>query len=385
MFTRDIRISRDDSFFLFGARGTGKTALLRATFTTEEALYIDLLKTSEFDSLSLNPETLLARIAKLPDSVSWVIIDEVQKIPRLLDLVHHQIENSRFKFALTGSSARKLKRGSANLLAGRAVVYNLFPLTFHELGASFDLNETLSWGTLPPIINTKSPTSRQKKLRSYAHSYLKEEIQQEQLVRMLDPFHRFLLVAAQMNGQILNYAAISRDCGASEKSVKEYFSILEDTLLGFLLPPFHESIRKQQRENPKFYFFDGGVQRALSQTLRVAIEPQTYAFGRAFEAFIINEINRRQSYQELDYSLSYLRTKDDAEIDLILERPGLPRALIEIKSAAVVHENDLTSLKRFARDFQNAEAFCLCMDPHPKKYGQVSVLPWQLGFKELGL
>lgn len=385
MVDRLLELPKDESFFLFGARGTGKTSLLKQIFAQDETLYIDLLKPSEFESLHANPESLLARIAKLPAAVSWIVIDEIQKVPKLLDLVHHQIESTKYKFALTGSSSRKLKRGAANLLAGRAVVYNLFPLTSREIGESFDLRTSLTWGTLPLIYATKSETTRAKKLRAYAHTYLREEVQQEQLIRALEPFHRFLLVAAQSNGAILNYAAIARDCGVGEKSVQEYFTILEDTLIGKLLPPFHESIRKRQRHNPKFYFFDEGVQRALSQTLRVALAPQTFAFGRAFESFLVNEINRLQSYRELDYSLSYLRTKDDAEIDLIIERPGLPRALVEIKSARTIQQVDVAPLQRLHREFKNAEAFCLSLDPHPKKFGSVNVLPWELGLRELGL
>jgi predicted AAA+ superfamily ATPase len=385
MIKRLINIPKDESFFLLGARGTGKTSLLKQLFGPEEALYIDLLKPAEFSELSLNPDSLLARMAGLPDTTSWVIIDEIQKLPKLLDLVHHQIENTKYKFALTGSSARKLKRGAANLLAGRAVVYNLFPLTSRELESSFNLDESLSWGTLPLILAAKNPSTRIKKLRTYAHTYLKEEIQQEQLVRTLEPFHRFLLVAAQSNGTILNYSAIGRDCGVGEKTVQEYFKILEDTLVGTILPAFHESIRKRQSHNPKFYFFDCGVQRALAQTLRLVPEPHSFTFGRAFETFIVNEVVRLQSYQELDFSLSYLRTKDDAEIDLIVERPGMPRALIEIKSSTSIKEQDVSTLQRLHRDFRNSEAFCFSLDPHAKKFGPVRALHWRDGLKEIGL
>lgn len=321
----------------------------------------------------------------LPNNTKWVVIDEVQKIPKLLDAVHRQMEAKGLLFALTGSSSRKLKTGGANLLAGRAVVYNLYPFTASELGNTFSLDSALNWGTLPILQRAQSDATRRKILQAYAHSYLREEIQQEQIVRKLEPFHRFLAVAAQMNGQIINFSAIARDCGVNERTVRTYFEILEDTLVGFLLQPFHESIRKRQRENPKFYFFDPGIVRALSQTLTVPVVSGSYEYGRMFESFIIHEIHRLARYQDLDWTLSYLRTKDGAEIDLILDRPGHPRALIEIKSAARVTPDDLTQLKRFLPEFKNVESYCLSNDPRPQRFGEIQAVPWKQGLKKLGL
>lgn len=383
MVKRLLHLPPNNSFFLFGARGTGKTHLLKEHFKNIPSLYIDLLDPDTNQTLSLRPATLRQRLDALPNETKWVIIDEIQKIPALLDIAHQQIESTRFKFALTGSSARKLKHGGANLLAGRAFVQHLFPLTTVELGSSFSLEAALRWGTLPRIFALSQDSDKQDFLRSYTHTYLQEEITQEQVVRKLDPFRRFLNVAAQMSGQIVNFSKISRDTGASVITVQSYFHILEDTLIGFLLEPFHESIRKRQRDNPKFYFFDTGVLHALQNTLTVDLPPQTYAFGVAFEHFIINEIHRLQAYKKKDFRLSYLRTKDGVEIDLIIERPGLPRALIEIKSTDNVGVDDIRSLKHLSRDIPNSTAYCFSLDSTPQKIDGVWCLPWQEGLKKI--
>ena len=188
-----------------------------------------------------------------------------------------------------------------------------------------------------------------------------------------------------MSGQILNFTKIAREIGSSTVTVQSYFQILEDTLIGNLVEPFDESVRKRQRGNPKFYFFDTGVQRALNNTLQVELAPQTYAFGVAFEHFIVNEIHRLQAYGKKDYRLSYLRTKDGVEIDLIIERPGMKRALVEIKSTERITDEDIRSLTILGKDVPNSEAFCLSRDPNAKKIGAVSCLPWQEGLVQLGL
>lgn len=385
MFNRLIKLQENNSFFLFGARGTGKTMLLKERFKAPRALYLDLLDPQQDEMYSLRPRTLLEQLAALPHETEWIVIDEIQKAPKLLDLVHQQIEASRFKFALSGSSARKLKHGGANLLAGRAFVNSLYPLTARELGEQFSLQEALTWGTLPRLFVLSGTEDKRDFLRTYTHAYLKEEITAEQLVRKLTPFRRFLSVAAQMSGQIVNFSKIAREVGASTPTVQTYFEILEDTLIGFLLEPFHESVRKRQRDNPKFYFFDTGVQRALHNALTVELKPHTYAFGLAFEHFLINEINRLQAYGKKDYRLSYLHTKDGVEIDLIIERPGLQRALVEIKSTERVGEEDVRALQQLGKDISHSEAFCLSLDPTPKKIGAVNCLPWQRGLTEIGL
>jgi predicted AAA+ superfamily ATPase len=385
MFNRLINFPKNNNFFLFGARGTGKTHLLKERFREIPTLYIDLLDPDQNETFNLKPRSLIEQLGALGPETEWIIIDEIQKAAKLLDIVHQQIEQSRFKFALTGSSARKLRHGSANLLAGRAFVFHLFPLTAREIGDQFALQPALAWGTLPRVMTLAASEDRRDFLRAYTHTYLQEEITQEQIVRRLDPFRRFLVVAAQMSGQIVNFSKIAREVGASTLTVQSYFQILEDTLIGSLIEPFHESVRKRQRGNPKFYLFDTGVQRALNNTLQVELLPQTYAFGVAFEHFVVNEINRLQSYGKKDYRQSYLRTKDGVEIDLVIERPGLKRALVEIKSTERVADEDIRPLARLGKDVANSEAFCLTRDPTPKRIGTVLCLPWQHGLIELGL
>ena len=348
-------------------------------------LWIDLLDPEQEDRYSRRPGELSDQIAARAEDLQWVIIDEVQKVPRLLDVVHSQIEKTQVKFALTGSSARKLKKNTTNLLAGRAFVYNLFPFTHIELGNSFDLEQVLRFGTLPGLTKFDSDAEKQAFLRAYALTYLKEEVWAEHFVRRLDPFRRFLEVAAQCNGELINFTNVARDVGADVKTIQSYFEILEDTLLGTLIEPFHTSIRKRQTKAPKFFLFDTGVKRALDRTLTVDLRPTTYAYGRAFEHFIIIEALRLSFYKQNDYRFSYLRTKDGAEIDLVVERPGIGPALLEIKSKKHVDERDTRILESFLKDLSGAEAFCLSRDPIAKKIGRVNALYWTEGFKEIGL
>jgi predicted AAA+ superfamily ATPase len=387
MINRLFNPSKKHSFFLFGARATGKTTALKMFFKEEDVHWVDLLDLELEQQISRRPSLFSEQLKELKvkrPKVNWVVIDEVQKVPELLNTVHKEIEEGRLLFAITGSSARKLKRGGANLLAGRAIAHSLFPLTHLELGESFDLSGALRWGTLPKVMSV-SEELKADYLRTYANTYVKEEVIAEQLVRKVQPFRAFLEVAAQCAGQILNFSKIARDVGTDPVSVQSYFEILEDTLLGFMLKPFHESIRKRQRQNPKFYFFDLGVQNALARTLNVPLIQGSSAYGNAFEQFVAVEIFRLNSYLKKDWELSYLRTKDDAEIDLILDRPGLPRALIEIKSTNRIDESYLRNIQNLGAAIPHSDAFCFSQDPIRKKLGNVTCLPWQEGFVEIGL
>ena len=385
MINRIIQFSGKNSFFLFGARGTGKTHLLKERYTSDSNWYIDLLNPELAKKYLLHPTVFAQELAAKKLVPEWVIIDEVQKVPALLDLIHQQIESGKQKFILSGSSVRKLKRGAANLLAGRAFVYNLYPLTAKEMGGRFDMEEALNWGTLPKLLDYSDVQDKKEYLRAYANTYLREEILQEQIIRNLEPFQRFLPVAAQMAGKIINYSKIALDAGTSVPTIQSYFQILEDTLLGFTLSQFHESIRKRQRSNPKFYFFDSGIQRALSEELNVSMNPRTFQYGHAFEQVVINEINRLQSYYRKDYRLSYLHTGAGVEIDLIIERPGMKRAAIEIKSTSTISVSDLRGLLSLGKDIPNCELFCFSMDKVPKIIEGVQCLPWQAGLVEVGL
>jgi predicted AAA+ superfamily ATPase len=383
MLLRLLNLPQNNSFFLFGARGTGKSTLTKKTFH-KRAFYINLLLASEEDRYARNPDTLAAEVIALPPHITHIIIDEVQKIPKLLDIVHNLIESTDKRFILTGSSARRLKMTGVNLLAGRAFVYHLYPFSFIELGEKFSLEKALRWGMLPKIAFFSTDEEKLQFLLAYSQTYLKEEIWAEHFIKNLDPFRRFLEVSAQCNGKIINYAKVARDVGVDDKTVKEYFSLLEDTLIGFYLETFQHSFRKRLSQKPKFYYFDTGVSRALSRQLTVPLKPKTSVYGEAFEHFIITECIKLASYYKPEYRFSYLKTKDDNEIDLVVERPGLPLLFIEIKSNDNISIEDLSAFIKIVSDFkpEPCEAICFSNDPHAKQYGQVSVFPWQEGIKK---
>jgi predicted AAA+ superfamily ATPase len=337
-----------------------------------------------------DPERFGRFVDGLSPSIQTVVVDEIQRVPRLLDVIHRKVEDRKRKnaaplqFIMTGSSARKLKRGAANLLAGRAFVYHLFPLTAKELERDFDLRTALEYGSLPEVWNLKEKELVIRYLEAYSRTYLKEEVWNEQIIRKLEPFSFFLEVAAQMNGKVLNFSRIARDIGVDTKTVKSYFQILEDTLLGHVLPPHHRSLRKRQLTNPKFYFFDTGVKRALDRTLTVPLLPQTYAFGEAFEHFLFLEMQRRNEYNKLDYRFSYLQTHDGAEVDFVIERPGKPTALVEVKSATRIDSSMVKHLNRFCREFSACESFLLSLDTTAQAIGTVRALYWEEGLQALG-
>jgi len=382
MLYRTQKLNKNNSFFLFGGRGTGKTTLLKQLFTDEETLWIDLLTDADEDLYGRHPDELSHILDR--KKYKRVVIDEVQKAPKILDVVQHEMwKDQDVQFILTGSSSRKLKRGAGNLLAGRAFIYQLFPLTSFELGGAFDLKNALEFGTLPKLLQYSNREDKNEFLRAYAKTYLREEIQIEQVVRKLDPFRGFLEVAAQSNGKIINYSKISKDVGVDDKTIYSYFSILEDTLIGFRLPAFHRSVRKQQSGAPKFYFFDTGITRALSGTLTVELLPQTFAFGNAFEHLVILECIRLNEYNKLDYKFSYLKTKDDAEIDLIIQRPGKAELLVEIKSTQRVTNEHISQIRRFKRDWQQpCDAEIWSLDPNEKEIDGVRCIHWQSGLQK---
>ena len=385
MFRRLLQVSRGNSFFLFGARGTGKTTYIGEAFDPDASLYLDLLDPEVEDRYRRRPGRLDSEVRALPAAVEWILIDEVQRAPRLLDVVHRLIEGTGKRFVLTGSSGRKLRRGASNLLAGRAFVYNLYPLTVPELQDAFVLDDALRWGTLPRIYSLAGREEKHAYLRAYALTYLKEEIVAEQIIRRLDPFREFLEVAALSSGTIINYANIARDVGADPKTIVSYFSILEDTHVGFHLPAYHRSIRKQQRANPKFYYFDIGVKRSLERTLELPLRSGTYEFGKAFEHFVITQILHLSRYRFPDWRMFYLQTGAGVEIDLVIERPGMPVALIEIKSSERIDERDTRGLAAFTGDFARPLALCISRDPARMQIGGVLCLHWRAALQDLGL
>lgn len=381
MINRLLPLPNDESFFLFGPRGVGKTTLLKSLPWFSNALYINLLKPSEENRFSRNPDELLSIVQLLPKKTTHIIIDEVQKLPILLDLVHELIETTDKYFILTGSSARKLKQGGANLLAGRAFVYHLFPFTDSEIPTHDPFIHYLQWGTLPKIFEFKTPEKKALYLDAYTNTYLKEEIWAEQFIRELAPFRRFLEVAAQSNGKLINFSNLARDVGVSDQTIQKYYSILEDTLIGFFLEAFQGSFRKRLSKTPKFYFFDSGVVRALTNQLNVPLTQGTSYFGDVFEHFIILQCRQMAGYYHRDYRFSYLKTKDDAEVDLVIERPGLPLLLLEIKSTQQVQSEQLKTLKQISADLGSCEAICFSCDPYPKQIDGIKVFPWKQGIQ----
>ncbi|MBK7962793.1 MAG: ATP-binding protein [Bdellovibrionales bacterium] len=377
MIRRIQTLSKFNSLFLFGARSTGKSTLIRQLFGQEEALWIDLLSEQDEERFGRHPDELSKALSV--KKYTRVIIDEIQKSLKLLDIVQIEMEKHRnTQFILTGSSARKLKHGSGNLLGGRAFHFRLFPLTYRELGERFDLNLVLQFGSLPKIFEYNDLDDIKEFLRGYVSIYLKEEVLAEQLVRNLDPFRDFIEIAAQSSGRIINFSKIAREVGVDDKTIKTYYQILEETLVGFYLPPFHRSIRKRQRESPKFFLFDTGVKRAIEKTLRVELLPQTYAYGESFEHFLVSECFRLNEYLKLDFKMSYLRTKDDLEIDLIIERPGAPDLLIEIKSTTRVTQDDARQLNLVIKDWdRDAIAEVWSLDGLEKKEGFVQTRHWK--------
>lgn len=384
MIQRKLNLSNSNSFFLFGPRGVGKSTLLSERFSSRDTLVIDLLDPTQMD-LFLGDITRFQALINDPlHRHKRVLIDEIQKMPRLLDVVQSQIVQHKRQFILTGSSARKLKQQGSNLLAGRAWTFSLYPFTSSELGDQFDLKKALEIGLLPEAFLANTFNDSKEYLSAYVGTYLQKEIQQEQWVRKLEPFRKFLAIAAQMNGKIVNCSKIAREIGINDVTVSHYFEILQDTLLGFYLPAFHKSVRKAQKQAPKFYLIDSGIKRALDRTLTVELLPQTSAWGEAFEHFVILEILKTVSYYRLDWELFYVRTKDDQEIDLVIDRPGKPRALIEIKSKNRILAEDAKTLENLGNDLDpQADRYIFSMDHIQQTWGKTISLQWQRGLEIL--
>lgn len=379
MYQRKINPDPEYSFFLFGARGTGKTSWLKHELKKQKnTVWIDLLDEEEYLKFLTRPQLLVEILGDDHPLDSVVVIDEIQRVPALLNYVHKLIEDKGYIFALTGSSARKLKRSGANLLAGRALLNKLHPLTSFELGNDFDLIQILNWGSLPSVQKKASNKFKSNYLKTYVQTYLKQEIKEEQIIRNLSPFIKFLEVAAQMNGQILNFSNIARHCGVDSHAIDRYFEVLIDTMLGFYLEPYHESVRKRQIQHAKFYFFDLGVKRALENMLTVPIiERGGSSFGDAFEHFYILELIRLNDYYEKDYKFSYLRTGNDVEFDIIVERPGKDKILIEIKSTDFVDEIEVSKREDLQKDLMPNEFWIVCREKRKRRIRSAQIIPWQ--------
>ncbi len=330
-----------ETFFLWGPRQTGKSTLLRTTYG--ETRWVDLLKADVFRRYVTRPESLREELeAEPPGPRQQIVIDEIQKVPALLDEVHWMIENRGLHFALCGSSARKVRRGAANLLGGRATRYELHGLTAAELGRDFDLDRLLEHGYLPRIYESRRP---RQLLESYVADYLKEEIAAEGLVRNLPVFSDFLDAAALGDGEIVNFSNIARECGVSSHTTKSHFQILEDTLLGRWLPAYRKRPKRRVIGAPKFYFADVGVVNRLAK--RGALLPGSELYGKAFENWVFHELSAFVSYRDIDGGLSYWRLASGIEVDFVL---GDMQLAIEAKSSERITRDHLKGLRSLVED-----------------------------------
>ena len=355
------------SFFLFGPRATGKTFLIREQLA-EQALVIDLLRSDLYLRLSGSPIELEAIIAA-SGSHSVIVIDEVQKVPQLLDEVQRLIETQHLTFLLTGSSARKLRRGQANLLAGRAWQANLFPLTWAELAdGHFDLDRYLRYGGLPTVYLSQDPD---EELQAYVHTYLSEEIQAEGLVRRLPQFSRFLQVAALSNGQMLNFTNIGNDAQVPPSTVREYYYILEDTLLGFLLPPWTQSRKRKAITTAKFYLSDTGVTHTLAGTR--TLDRNSDLYGRSFEHWIGMELRAALSYQRTHQPLSYWRSTHGQEVDFIIG----DETAIEVKASRRVGDRNGKGLRALQEEGVLKRFYLVSQDPVDRVSDDIHWIHWQ--------
>ena len=387
MINRLLNLPKEHTFFLFGPRQTGKSTLLKANFKPEVTLFYDLLKSDEYLRLSANPSLFRQEILARSPGITHVVVDEIQRIPELLNEIHHLIEQPGAPyFCLSGSSSRKLKRSHANLLGGRAWTFHLFPLTHQEAGGtSFSMDKALNFGTLPPLYLCNTREDAQRTLKSYVETYLKEEIQAEAIVRNLGGFLRFLVLAADENGNILNYSNLARETGTNYQTIKDYFQILEDTLIGFFLLPYSRSTRKRLIKHPKFYFFDTGVQRALAKRVSVELQPKTFEFGNVFEHFMIIEIMRLAAYKEKDYRFSFYHSSTHAEVDLIVETPQGETYAIEIKSSENPDSSALKGLYSFQEICPSAKLYCVCLASRKRQIKNITIYPWRDIFEVVGL
>ena len=357
----DIENRLDEAMFLFGGRQVGKSTLLKERFP--KAVYIDLLNSEVRNRFRQHPEEFRESLLRLPPE-TLVIVDEIQKVPDLLDEVHWLMVNKGLFFILSGSSARKLKKSGANNLGGRAIPETLFPLVSAEI-PDYDLDRAIQNGMIPRHYMVANARNR---LKSYIELYLQEEILEEAAVRKVDDFVRFLEVAAISDGEILNYDNVAADCGVSANTVKAYYKILCDTLLGFEVPAYRKVIKRKLTKSPRFYFFDVGVANYL--TGRHHLAPKTPAYGHAFEHLVLQEIVAYLGYKNSDEELTYWHTYDDVEVDAVI---GDARVAIEIKSTETVQASHKKGLAEFAKEHPKTRQVLVSRDRISRRSGEVDL------------
>ena len=374
MFQRLFKPPQGQSYFLLGPRGTGKSCFVEQAY--RGSLYFDLLESSTYNELLAAPDRLAGRIPS--DHDGWVVIDEIQKIPALLDEIHRLIEKRGLKFVLTGSSARALKRKGANLLAGRALTCKMYPLTAEELGEAFDLGYSLQYGHLPSVWDLKQPN---RFLQSYVQTYLQEEIRQEGLTRNLPAFNRFLEAAAFSQASLLNVTEVARECAVNRKVAESYFSILRDTLLSRELPVFARRAKRKLISRIKFYFFDAGVFRALRP--RGPLDSKEEVSGIALETLVLQEIAAQNDYKQWGYDLYYWRTQQSVEVDFVLYGERGLKA-IEVKSSAHLRKEDFKGLRQFKKDYPEADTILVHAGEQKHYEEDIAVVPAGEFLREMG-
>ena len=363
---------REDSMFLWGPRQTGKSTLLKQLFP--DAPYYDLLKSEVYALYKMKPSRLRDE-CMLMEEGEIVIIDEVQKIPELLDEVHWLMVNRGIHFILCGSSARKLKRSGANLLGGRAIRKTLHPLVSLEI-PDFDIDKAVNVGMLPRHYLASSPA---KRIQAYVGDYLQQEVIAEALVRNLDSFTRFMEVAALSDGEMVNYTKIASECGVSSKTVKEYFVILQETLLGYMLPAYTKTVKRRVQVAPKFYYFDVGITNYLLH--RDLLRRGTAEYGHAFEHLIVQEVMAYMDYSESMKGLSFWHTQNNAyEVDLVV---GNAEVALEIKSSDNITTSHLKGLKAFGEEHPDCKLIVVSLEERPRMMNGVEIWPAQIFLKRL--
>ena len=357
----DIENRLDEAMFLFGGRQTGKSTLLKERFP--KAVYIDLLKSDVRNRFKQHPEEFRESLLRYPPE-TLVIVDEIQKVPDLLDEVHWLMVEKGLWFILSGSSARKIKKSGANNLGGRAIPETLFPLVSAEI-PDFDLERAVQNGMIPRHYMVANARNR---MRAYIDLYLKEEIIEEALVQNVDEFVRFMEVAAIMDGEILNYENVASDCEVSANTVKAYYKILVDTLLGFEVPAYRKVIKRKLYKSPRFYYFDVGIANHL--TKRYHLAPKTPEYGHAFEHLIMQEIVAYLGYTNSDEELTYWHTSENLEVDAVI---GDARVAIEIKSKEHIDHDDKKGITEFAKEHPDTKQIIVSKDRISRRSGDVDL------------
>ena len=378
MFNRlfTLPLDSNDSFFIFGPRGTGKTAWIKNHLKKYEHLYIDLLDSTIFRTLFAKPEKINELIK--PNFRGWIVIDEVQKIPELLDEIHRLIESKHYRFILTGSSARKLKQKGVNLLAGRAIRYTMHPLTAQELGDAFQLEQALKFGMLPAVYTYDDPTGY---LATYIDIYLREEVMQEGLTRNVTAFARFLEVASFSQGSAINASAIAREVGMGRQVIQNYFSILHDLLLAHSLPAFTKRAKRRLIMSEKFYYFDVGIYQHLRP--KGILDTQSEIAGAGLETLFYQSALALIAYKKLNYKIYYWRTENGVEVDFVLYGEHALFAF-EIKHSQTIHSRMLTGLKHFKQDYPMAKCYILYLGQQTLYLsGEIIAMPFGEALKTL--